>query len=228
MRKLVLWGHDLAEYCEMFELTQADLSSKILEVGSGPTAVNRQLTDKGGHIISCDALFGENEATLRQHSFAEFDFMVEQIKQNQSMFNWQTYGSLENFVAKRRQGVEAFLSDYESAKKEQRLVATSDYQLPFDDFAFELAVSSHFLFANIDNQDVDFHVNVIKQMCRVAKEVRIFPLIDRFANVSELLGPVLLMLQQANYGVEVKQVEYPLQQKGNAMLRVWPLQCDIK
>lgn len=227
MRKLVLWGHDLDEYREMFELSDAQLSAKLLELGSGPTAVNGQLTQLGGHITSCDQLFSKDINELKKHVNDEFNFMMEEIRQDQSMFNWDAYGSIDNFFAKRRQGIESFFCDYNQDLEQKRYQAITDDQLPFDDFQFDLAFCSHYLFANIDNQDVEHHVNVIKEMCRVAQEARIFPLIDRFTNVSELLGPVLLQLQQANFGVEVKQVNYSLQEKGNAMLRVWPLQCEV-
>ena len=70
-------------------------------------------------------------------------------------------------------------------------------------------------------------MRVIRELARVAKEVRIFPLIDRHGQPSPFLGPVLLGLQEGNYGVEVKEVPYHLQPKGNAMLRVWAQQCQL-
>jgi len=36
MRKLVLWGHSVDEYREMFDLSQEDMDSRILEYGCGP------------------------------------------------------------------------------------------------------------------------------------------------------------------------------------------------
>ena len=99
--------------------------------------------------------------------------------------------------------------------------------MPFADFTFDFALSSHYLFADLDDQDVDFHLQAIRELARVAKEVRIFPLIDRHGQPSPFLGPVLLGLQQEGYGVEVREVKYYLQPKGNAMLRVWAQQCHI-
>lgn len=103
----------------------------------------------------------------------------------------------------------------------------NDYHLSFGDFAFDYALCSHYFFADLDEQDVDFHVKVIKELARVANEVRIFPLIDRYGKPSPQLGPVLLALQNDDYGTEVREVDYNLQQNGNAMLRVWAQKCDV-
>ena len=100
-------------------------------------------------------------------------------------------------------------------------------RLPFADFSFDLALSAHYLFAAFDNQDVASNLVAIQELTRVAKELRIFPLINRYGEPSPFLGPVLLALQQANYGVEVREVNYHLQPKGNAMLRVWAQQCPV-
>ncbi|OJY02973.1 MAG: hypothetical protein BGO90_02450 [Legionella sp. 40-6] len=64
-------------------------------------------------------------------------------------------------------------------------------------------------------------------MARVAREVRIFPLIDKEGQTSELLGPVLLQLQKEQFGVEVREIDYHLHQAENAMLRIWAQKCDV-
>lgn len=96
----------------------------------------------------------------------------------------------------------------------------------FDDFSFDVAICPYYLFTQT-SADLDFHLKVIRQLARVAKEVRIFPLIDKQGVLSPLLGPVLLGLQQENYGVEVRDVTSPLLQKENAMLRVWAQLCHV-
>jgi len=70
-------------------------------------------------------------------------------------------------------------------------------------------------------------VAYIKEMCRVAKETRIFPLSNAYGEISDLLGPVMLQLQIAHYGVELKQVAYEFQRGSNAMLRIWPTACAV-
>lgn len=103
----------------------------------------------------------------------------------------------------------------------------ADSTLPFADFTFDLALCPDYLFMDEDNQSVDFHLQQIVELARVAKEVRIFPLSDSDGLPSSLLGPVLLGLQQENYGVEVRDVTSSFRPNGNAMLRVWAQQCHV-
>lgn len=103
----------------------------------------------------------------------------------------------------------------------------TDYHLPYADFAFDFALCSHYLFRDLDEQSTDVHLQVIRELARVAKEVRVAPLINHEGNPSEFLGPVLLGLQQDNYGVEVRNVDVEPQQNVNAMLRVWAQQCML-
>ena len=227
MRKLVLWGHHVDEYREMFALSTADISTRLLEYGCGASAVNAELHDEGMLADSCDPLFILDKATLATQVSLLFEDMVERVSRDQDKFDFSHYGSLDALVSRRRQGMEKFFVDYERGKAEKRYLPVIDHMLPFGDFTFDFALSSHYLFADLDDQDVDFHLNAIRELARVAKEVRIFPLIDRHGQPSPFLGPVLLGLQQEGYGVEVREVKYYLQPKGNAMLRVWAQQCQL-
>ena len=227
MRKLVLWGHDLADYAEMFALPQEAWQGRILEFGSGPSAVNSKLTAKGGQIVSCDPLFMLDKDTLYTKIELIFAEMVEEVHQAQDLFDFSLDGGLQSLIKRRRAGMAAFLKDYSAGQKAGRYLGVQELKLPYKDFEFDYALSSHYLFAGLDNQDVDFHLEVLKELSRVAKEARIFPLIDRHGQVSEFLGPVLLGLQQAGYGVEVREVPYHFQHSGNAMLRVWAQACNL-
>lgn len=227
MNKLVVWGHHLEEYKEMFDLTQADLCGNILEFGCGPSAFNAELAGIATLRVSCDPLFNLDKDTLRSKATLIVADMGEQIKEEQAQFDFSAYGDLSGFMKKRREGLDIFFADYLTGKAENRYLGVSELKLPFDDFTFDFALSSHYLFADLDEQDSDFYVRAIIELARVAKEVRIFPLIDRHGQPSPCLGPVLLNLQQQNYGVEVRTVPYQLQPKGNAMLRIWAQACVV-
>lgn len=227
MRKMVLWGHYPHEYKEMFDLSEDDLHKKILEYGCGPTAVNAACHQAMMDVVSCDPLFTLDKAAFSEKASLIFDQMVERVKKNQASFDFSQYGGLDGLIAKRLKGMNAFFEDYETGLTEKRYVPLHDYTLPFASFSFDFALCSHYLFADLDDQDVDFHLQVIRELARVAKEVRIFPLIDRKGQPSPFLGPVLLGLQKANYGTEIREVSYHLQPMGNAMLRVWAQQCEV-
>lgn len=227
MRKLVLWGHHVDEYKEMFDLKWSDFDKKILEYGCGPSGINHELNEATPHVVSCDPLFNLDKSTLNTKISLIFDHMQNEVQDAKEYFDFSRYGDLEHLLSKRKQGIETFLADYEQGRVENRYVPVNDYHLSFGDFAFDYALCSHYFFADLDEQDVDFHVKVIKELARVANEVRIFPLIDRYGKPSPQLGPVLLALQNDDYGTEVREVDYNLQQNGNAMLRVWAQKCDV-
>ncbi len=227
MHKLVLWGHHIDEYKEMFDLSEADLKKRILEFASGPSAFNREISATNPGVVSCDPLFNLDRPTLKSKVALVFNDMVEGVKKEPNQFDFKRYGKLNDLIQYREEGMQAFFEDYEPGKEVNRYIPAHNSPLPFEDFYFDFALCSHYLFADLDNQDVAFHLDVIKELCRVAKEVRIFPLIDRYGNPSPVLGPVLLGLQQESFGTEVREVDYPLQHSGNAMLRVWALQCEV-
>jgi len=227
MRELVLWGHHVDEYHEMFDLSWSDFDKRILEFGCGPSAVNMELNETTEHVVSCDPLFNLDKSTLSTKASLIFDEMEASVKKDQGKFDFSRYGGLENLVAKRREGMKEFFADYEQGRVENRYVPVNDYTLPFAGFSFDFALSSHYLFAGLDEQDAEFHLQIVKELARVAKEVRIFPIINKNGKPSPILGPLLLGLQQENYGTEVREVAYTLQQQGNAMLRVWAQQCEV-
>jgi hypothetical protein len=226
MRKLVLWGHGVDEYREMFDLTTGDMKGNILEYGCGASLVNSELHHQS-KIASFDPLFNLDKEPLQKKVSELFEDMLERVTRDQDKFDFSHYGSFEALVATRREGMKKFFADYEQGKLEKRYQPIGDNTLPFSDFEFDFALSSHYLFAELDGQDVDFHLKVIRELARAAKEVRIFPLINRYGRPSPFLGPVLLGLQQDDYGTEVRNVSYSLQPKGNAMLRVWAQQCRV-
>lgn len=227
MRKLVLWGHSVEEYREMFDLSPDEINSKILEYGCGPSAVNSQLSQSNNRVVSCDPLFVLDRDTLYSKAVMLFAQMAEEIQSHQDHFDFSRSGGFESLMADRKLGIETFFTDYDQGKIDQRYIGVTDYHLPFVDFSFDFALCSHYLFADLDDQTVDFHLSVIRELARVAKEVRIFPLIDKDGNTSPFLGPVLLGLQQENYGIEVREVDFHLHPSGNAMLRVWAQQCTV-
>ncbi len=227
MRKSVLWGHHWDEYQGMFALNQDDLKGSILEYGCGASAVNAELHQQGVNIISMDPLFSQNIDTLQQEVDAIFESRIQQMMADKEDFNFDRYGGLEALVSYRRQGIKDFFKDYPSGKKAGRYLALQEQSLPFKDFQFDLALCAHYFFADAGDIHLTTQLASILALTRVAKEIRIFPLIDRFGKPSPLIGPVLLALQQANLGVEVRDVSYHLQSAGHAMLRVWAQECAL-
>ena len=92
--------------------------------------------------------------------------------------------------------------------------------IPFMDKAHELALCSHFLFLYSEQFDLVFHLKSIQELCRVADEVRIFPLLEISGRPSRHLNAVLAWLKRQNYKAELESVKYEFQKGANQMLRI--------
>lgn len=226
MRDVIMWGQHVDEYQHMFSLNLTDLNGRLLEWGCGATAVNAQLNAQQRSIISCDPLFSFEGNSLIQEVELYFNDAVKEISAGKSHYDFSDYGSFHAFIEKRRQGIDLFFADYERGRDEKRYLPLILESLPFSDFSFDIALSSSYLFSDPE-KSVDFHLQCIRELARVAKEVRIFPLVDKKGQPSPILGPVLLALQQANFAAEIREVNYRLHVNGDAMLKVWARECQV-
>jgi SAM-dependent methyltransferase len=228
MEPMVLWGHSISDYQEMFALTTAELQAGVLDVGAGAASFNAEAQTRGFNVVSVDTLYQLPLPVLREQVEQQFNNMLKLVEQNQEHFFWDGVGSFEALARQRKQGIETFFNDYEAGLKSQRYLPADLAKLPFPDFTFKVAVSSHYLFDYHANHSQDYTLAVITEMARVAEEVRIFPLIDHHTGkLSERVGPVLVALHQANFAVQVLQVPYQFEKNGNAMLSLRALTCQV-
>ncbi len=70
------------------------------------------------------------------------------------------------------------------------------------------------------NRDPEFHLASIREMLRVANEVRIFPLLTLGREVSPYVAPVVSDLASQGFNARVEMVPYEVQRGGHHMLRV--------
>ena len=113
-----------------------------------------------------------------------------------------------------------FLADYKQGRCQRRYVDAELPTLPFAEGSFDLALCSHFLFLYTDQLSESFHVQAIVEMCRVATEVRVFPLVALDGLPSRYADSVSAQLQERGFGVSVEQVPYEFQRGANQMMRI--------
>jgi hypothetical protein len=85
---------------------------------------------------------------------------------------------------------------------------------------FDLAICSHLLFLYSEQLTAKFHISSIKELCRVASEVRVFPLLELGAKTSRHLQTVTDGLTAEGYSVTIVPVPYEFQRGGNQMMKV--------
>ena len=118
----------------------------------------------------------------------------------------------------RMAAMEEFLRDFTSGKAQGRYVDGELPRLPFADGEFDIALCSHLLFLYSEQLSENFHIASIRELCRVAAEVRIFPLLELGSTASRHLKPVQRYLSEKAYDVALVPVDYEFQRGGNQML----------
>ena len=218
--KVVPWGRSYDEYVAMFDLSAADLRTRILGCGDGPASFNAVANASGGGVVSVDPVYAMRPNQLRELIDGVFQSMLDETERNKSEFTWRHVRSVGELGALRRSAMNAFLDDYAAGIDEYRYVAGELPDLPFMDKTFELALCSHFLFLYSEQRDLQFHIESIRELCRVADEVRIFPLTELGARPSRHLDSVLSSCQASGLNPEIVTVEYEFQKGANRFLRL--------
>ena len=177
LENVVPFGRSLDEYEKMFNLTKSDLQLNILGVAEGPASFNAELTAKGGRVTSIDPIYVFKAAEIQKKFDAVLDEIIAQIKASPDDWVWTYHSSPEELRASRIHTMKLFIRDFEAQRESGRYVVGELPVLPFENQQFDLALCSHFLFLYSDSFSVDFHIASIREMLRVAREVRIFPLL---------------------------------------------------
>ena len=204
----------------MFALTDEDLQSHILGCADGPASFNAEATRSGSRVTSCDPLYRYDAAAVRERIAATFDTVVEETRRNAQEFVWDAIPSVDALATARSAAMEAFLADCDGGRREGRYVDAELPSLPFPDGAFDLAVCSHFLFLYTKQLPADFHIAAVRELLRVARDVRIFPLLALGGRPSPHVPAVVDELRRSGHGVSIDTVPYEFQRGGNQMLRI--------
>ena len=220
LKDIVPWGRSFAEYMAMFALSDDDLAKSILGCGDGPASFNAELTRREGTVVSVDPLYGYSVNEIGNRIDETFDRVLRETRKNVSEFVWRNIRSIDELGRVRMEAMRDFLSDYPQGKAAGRYVPGSAPVLNFPDGSFDLALSSHFLFLYSDHLDLQFHIDTIAELCRIASETRIFPLLQLGSTPSPHVEPCCDHFRTQGYEVEQVRVLYEFQRGGNIMLRI--------
>lgn len=218
--QIVPWGRSFDEYVRMFSLTDDDLKKIILGCGDGPASFNVTMHRMGNSMESVDPLYRFSAEQIRERIQDIYPTIMEQLVANRSAYVWTIFHSPQDLGRIRMEAMEEFLADFEEGKSVGRYLPHELPELPFNDGTFDLALCSHLLFTYSGQLSAEFHCQAILEMCRVAKEVRVFPLLDHSGQRSPHVDSVRLCLQKNGYHSAIQPVDYEFQRGGNEMLQI--------
>ena len=214
--EVVPWGRSFDEYRRMFALRDDDLARAILGCGDGPASFNAEATCRGHRVVSCDPIYRCERTQIAERIAVTSEQIIEQTRSHADEFVWgNAIRTIEELGQVRAAAMQTFLADYDAGKTAGRYVDAELPSLPFDDAAFDLALCSHFLFLYSSHLGETFHYEAIEEMCRVAAEVRIFPLLALGGRPSPFVDGIVQAMRDAAYNVSVETVIYEFQRGGN-------------
>jgi hypothetical protein len=223
LQQVVPWGRSLNEYIRMFDLTEGDLSSRIIDCGGGPASFNAEMHARGRNVVSCDPIYQFSGEDISRRIDETYKTVLKKTMETAENFVWREVKSPEKLGRIRMEAMKQFLTDFPVGVAEGRYNAVQLPALPFRDAEFDLALCSHFLFTYSHVLSFEFHRASIRELCRVARETRIFPLLPSFAiSRSPHVAPVVSDLRAEGYTCEILRVPYEFQKGGDEMLRVCP------
>jgi hypothetical protein len=205
----------------MFDLKASDLQLKILDCAAGPASFNAELHELGSRVVSCDPIYQFSATDIAQQIDKTSEAILDATRETQNNFVWQEIRSVEQLRELRQRAMEQFLADFVAGVQQGRYRISELPNLPFSDHEFDLSLCSQFLFTYSNVLSLEFHLDAIRDLCRVAAEARIFPLIGQFGTQhSPHLPEIRSQLAAEGYSCEIKRVPYEFQKGGNEMLRV--------
>lgn len=214
------WGRSLEEYRQMFMLSDEELTLRILGVGDGPASFNAEMKALNHTVVSIDPIYAFSKEQIKERIEKTFATVISQVKQKPDDFVWNFFTNPERLGCHRLETMQKFLQDFDMGKVQGRYLPQSLPKLCFGDGQFDLAVCSHLLFLYSDQLSPAFHRESIQELCRVSREVRIFPLLTLDCRKSPRISPIQSCFRGMGYAIDILHVPYEFQKGGNEMMRI--------
>jgi SAM-dependent methyltransferase len=215
---MLVSSRSFEEYCASFDLDPDRLPARILDCAAGASDFVAEAARRGSAAVAVDPSYrrGAEVVELARNGMRSGTGM---ISSHRGRFTYAWYGSPEARTQMRDRAMQRFAVD-NSAHPERYLAAELPH-LPFADDAFDLAVCSHLLFTWATDLDEQWHHDAILELCRVAAEVRIFPLVLReTGDAVPSMESLLARLGGVGITAERRTVPYEFQLGANQMLQL--------
>ena len=216
---IVPWGRSYEEYIKMFSLSEEDINKSILGCGDGPSSFNYSLTRRGGKITSIDPIYGFTKQQIKGRIDKTRKLVIGQMRLHQEQYRWSSFKSIGALAAARMEAMGLFLGDFDIGKTEGRYLSLELQNcLPFGVRQFELALSSHLLLLYSKQLSYEFHLDAINEIMRIAKELRIFPVLTLDGDRCPFLGDLITHYKSKGFIANLQRVDYEFQVGGHEML----------
>lgn len=216
LQDFLITGRTFEEYVAFFGLDTGALNGKkVLDCPGGVSGFVAEASRRGIDTHACDILYRFD----RERIAARARESIETIYADTAWmagFNINFYGSIEGHRKHREDALDAFAADREHERYRFETLPS----LSYGDDAFDILLSSHLLFVYDDRLDADFHTDSVREMLRVAREVRLFPLVDyknSRRDEPDNFSPMVVIIQKY-FDAEVVPVDFEFQPGAGYMM----------
>ncbi len=214
---MLVTSRSFLEYQAFFAVTAADLAGRVLDCSAGASAFAATANSRGGRVTAVDPAYKEDVAVLAACAVASSARGAQIVADNDDHFVWTWYRSRERRDQLRRDALSAFTADRRAHPETYVAAALPD--LPFGEDAFDLALCSHLLFTWADVFDEEWHLEAVRELLRVAAQVRVFPLVlQGTGDPVPFLPDVMKRLTEDGHHVDLVSVRYEFQRGATTML----------
>ena len=181
--EVAFFGRTYSEYLQMFALDEGALRGRsILDCPCGPAAFVANACASGLNVVGCDPLFQFAPDELLARATANINDVFARLALATDSL---TFRDPVKFRKDKFDALDEFIADYRHSRGTRYLHAALP-TLPFADGAFDVVLSSNFLFCysgitnggllEDDRFDLPFHLRSITELARVTRgEIRMAP-----------------------------------------------------
>jgi SAM-dependent methyltransferase len=211
---MLITSRSATEYRAMFGLAAPDGAASILDCCAGGSSF---AAETGGRVVAMDPAYALPHADLAVQVRASLGDTNQIIDANSGHFDWTWYGDPARRTRLRVAAARSFLADLRA--RPGRYLAGALPRLPLAPASFDLVLCSHLLFTWSDRLDADWHRRALAELVRVAREVRVFPLVVQGTGAPVPFLPQLRAgLAAAGHRSRVATVPYRFQRGADQML----------
>lgn len=206
------------EYVAFFSLDPQQLvGRRVLDCSAGAASFVAQANRLGIEALAVDPAYQLTSDQLADVAAAGLRDGNAIAAQHAGRFTWEWYGSVQARERMRARALAEFVVDFNEHR--DRYLTASLPTLPFPDGGFDVALCSHLLFTWADQLGLDWHLAALRELARVAREVRVFPTVMQGAGHEVPFWDELITTLAAE-GTQVhrQQVDYQFQVGADTML----------
>ena len=219
---VVLLGRTFDEYVGMFALDEATLqNSRILDAASGVSSFCAEAAARGYQVTASDRIYSLSAGEIERKCRRDLDNMIVQLAGITENYIWDFFPNLDALQAQRERAYRGFIVDYRQHGS-TRYLSTEYPNSRFATGQFDLALVSHFLFLYDDQLDYDFHQQTLLELLRIAREVRLFPLVNMRTERASAIAKIAADPAFSAYEIRVVPVDYEFIRNSREMMVIRP------